>query len=558
MKKLILFIAFIGIAGFANAQCNAAFTYTINGGDTVIFNDISTYDTNSLVLHTWTFGNGGFEQLFSPPSSPNPSPQVYYANKYIVCLTISSDTSIYTCSSSFCDTITIINGPHYPCNATFNIWMDTSWNNTYPTSNKVYFSSNLPSLYGAKWFWSFGDGSYDSTGIIAPTHQYASPGIYNVCLTTVTNMGDTCSYCNTINTFPCYQSLNASFTQSISGNTVTFTSSCSGSSNSNPWYWTFGDGYTANTQNPVHSYLYNGTYTVCLTYYKNDSTGCSKIYCDTITITSATPLPCNALFSYSPDTMSSNIYHFYSQSTLDIVSWNWSFPGGTPSSSTSSYVYVTYPSPGTYIAYLTVTNQSGISCSDTEIVYSGINCSNTNAYFTMSTTATPHVWSVVNMAIGASPISYSWNWGDGSPNSTGATPTHTYSQPGFYNICLTITDANGCGSSYCTHDSLYRLNPDATMISVIVTSSTLGMNNLSFLDGISIYPNPANDIITIENSSFMKDQLISVYDVRGQLLSQQPMLQPKTNIDISTFAKGLYYIKLKTEKGIAVKKFVKE
>jgi hypothetical protein len=39
---------------------------------------------------------------------------------------------------------------------------------------------------------------------------------------------------------------------------------------------------------------------------------------------------------------------------------------------------------------------------------------------------------------------------------------------------------------------------------------------------------------------------------------QQPMLQAKTNIDISAFAKGVYFVKLKTEKGVAVKKFVKE
>jgi hypothetical protein len=73
-----------------------------------------------------------------------------------------------------------------------------------------------------------------------------------------------------------------------------------------------------------------------------------------------------------------------------------------------------------------------------------------------------------------------------------------------------------------------------------------------------IYPNPANDKITIENSSVTKDQTISVYDIQGQLLIQQPMLQAKTNIDIAKLVKGMYYVKVKTEKGIAVKKFVKE
>jgi Secretion system C-terminal sorting domain len=75
---------------------------------------------------------------------------------------------------------------------------------------------------------------------------------------------------------------------------------------------------------------------------------------------------------------------------------------------------------------------------------------------------------------------------------------------------------------------------------------------------IVVYPNPANNIITIENSSFIKGQTISVCDVRGQLLLQQPMQKAKTNINITTFSKGLYFIKVQNERGIAVRKFVKE
>jgi hypothetical protein len=35
-------------------------------------------------------------------------------------------------------------------------------------------------------------------------------------------------------------------------------------------------------------------------------------------------------------------------------------------------------------------------------------------------------------------------------------------------------------------------------------------------------------------------------------------LKAKTNVDISTFAKGVYFVKEKSENGIAVEKFVKE
>lgn len=46
------------------------------------------------------------------------------------------------------------------------------------------------------------------------------------------------------------------------------------------------------------------------------------------------------------------------------------------------------------------------------------------------------------------PISYQWNFGDGNL-STAANPVHTYANPGIYNVCLVIVDANGCSSTHC-------------------------------------------------------------------------------------------------------------
>jgi gliding motility-associated-like protein len=43
--------------------------------------------------------------------------------------------------------------------------------------------------------------------------------------------------------------------------------------------------------------------------------------------------------------------------------------------------------------------------------------------------------------------SYSWSFGDGSPDQTGEPVVHTYPNPGSYNVTLTVTTALGCQSS---------------------------------------------------------------------------------------------------------------
>lgn len=47
-----------------------------------------------------------------------------------------------------------------------------------------------------------------------------------------------------------------------------------------------------------------------------------------------------------------------------------------------------------------------------------------------------------------SPATYQWDFGDGN-SSTLPNPQHTYATAGLYNVCLVITTADGCSSTYC-------------------------------------------------------------------------------------------------------------
>ncbi|NTW34094.1 MAG: T9SS type A sorting domain-containing protein, partial [Bacteroidetes bacterium] len=94
-------------------------------------------------------------------------------------------------------------------------------------------------------------------------------------------------------------------------------------------------------------------------------------------------------------------------------------------------------------------------------------------------------------------------------------------------------------------------------ISVTVAGS---INEKNINSGISVYPNPANNNINIEIQKFLPKQnnVLSIYDVHGQLIFSRAIQQAQTKIDISNFATGVYIIKLYNKNGVEVKRFVKE
>jgi PKD repeat protein len=60
-------------------------------------------------------------------------------------------------------------------------------------------------------------------------------------------------------------------------------------------------------------------------------------------------------------------------------------------------------------------------------------------------------------------------------------------------------------------------------------------------DDLVVYPNPANETLTIENFDGTQDLLI--YDAQGKMVFSRP-ITGTTSIDISSFAKGMYFIKI--------------
>ena len=131
--------------------------------------------------------------------------------------------------------------------------------------------------------------------------------------------------------------------------------------------------------------------------------------------------------------------------TGDTFSRLWSFGDGTTSTSTSPSK--TYAADGVYTVTLIVTDGWGDSASTTRTV--------TIAEPAGNQPPVPAIGAPVCNARACNffgqgstdpngdAITYSWNWGDATPLSTGATPSHTFAADNTYTVTLTVTDAWG-------------------------------------------------------------------------------------------------------------------
>jgi hypothetical protein len=85
---------------------------------------------------------------------------------------------------------------------------------------------------------------------------------------------------------------------------------------------------------------------------------------------------------------------------------------------------------------------------------------------------------------------------------------------------------------------------------------TVGVGIKVFANNFSIVPNPANDNITITaKTEFSKIEIISFL---GQTVLSQSNEKNIAKIDVSSLANGVYFVRISSENGVSVQKFVKQ
>lgn len=329
----------------------------------------------------------------------------------------------------------------------------------------------------SSWAWSFGNGAISSEQ--SPVATYKTSGIFTVGLTiSGTDASDTETKTNLINILE-EGAPQASFSATPTAGKVPLLIQFSDVSEGDitSWTWDFGDGGLSTEQNPTHTYLSEGFFTVALTV--SGSKGAAKETKTNLIIAEGIGAPI-AEFSATPTVGQiplNVVFSDLSQPEGLIDSWTWAFGDGA--SSTEQNPSHTFNSEGFFTVSLTVSNVGG---ADSEIKTNFIQAESPPVPVA-EFSATPTAGEVpldVQFTDLSEPVgkitSWLWDIGDGS-SSTDQNPTHTYSNAGIFSISLIVSNSTGADTE--TKTNLVNVALPPAPVANFAAAPTIGVAPLT-------------------------------------------------------------------------------
>jgi PKD repeat protein len=248
--------------------------------------------------------------------------------------------------------------------------------------------------------------------------------------------------------------------QADSLNNLSYSFTYMGFSGATTFAWDFGDGAgTSTLQNPTYVYSAPGNYNVSLTALNQFGSGCS--YDLVIGVGGST----DCGFTYSGIPQIGETMSFTDMSVGPIVSYSWDFDDSTGSTQQNpSHVFF---SAGTHLVCLLTTDSAGFNCNTCRYIDIIQPC---NAAFQFASTGLTSYFIENSLYLNAFTSNYYWDFGDGS-TSTLRYPSHTYSSPGNYTACLTISDGITCNDSACQTIAVDTVTPPGCTADFIFTQT---------------------------------------------------------------------------------------
>jgi len=99
---------------------------------------------------------------------------------------------------------------------------------------------------------------------------------------------------------------------------------------------------------------------------------------------------------------------------------------------------------------------------------------------------------------------------------------------------------------------------DSRIVSNVATAAPLGIED-NHKSGVIVYPNPAKDkVFIVMDSRKGKSARIELFQPNGQLLFSKENMDTRSEIDMTTFTSGVYFLRISSENSTIVKKIIKE
>ena len=364
--------------------------------------------TNVWASSSWNFGDGNTSTLQNP-------------------------THTYTSAGTFTPSVTITaNATGGGGSTTFTAPTDLTYITVTIVGAAFTFSPSSPGVNqtvtftdtssgATTWLWNFGDGT--TSTLQNPTHTYTAVNTYTVQLT-INGGVSSVSHPITVSAVPGF-TYNPS--TGYTNLTVAFTDTSVGATS---WYWQFGDGTTSTLQNPTHTYTSAGSFTASLTV---NGSGTPVSHVISVSASSAS-------FAVYPTTFDLNWPVAFMDTSTGSSQWLWNFgDGGT---STLQNPVHTFTSGSSATVTLTINNGGSTSTQTINVVgvlppLSNFTLNTNNIFANSMVTFT-------DLSTDG-PVSWRWNFGDGTQYDTNQNTSHIYTIPGEYIVSLTTS--NGFGSS---------------------------------------------------------------------------------------------------------------
>jgi PKD repeat protein len=442
------------------------------------FINTSAVPTQTLpATFEWNFGDGTITNSFNGEHS------FRTAGNYTVRLTV---TNKFGLTSTTTTSVTVLEAP------------TVAFTNSQPcAASATTFTSNVPSnTDSVRWEFRLGGNLVGvntnfSTNFNFPTGDTS----YSIRLRAINSLG--CAN-DTTQSFFVFPRVVANFdaSQHCAGTVMPIVNNTTIISNrQNNSYgseWDFGNGQTGLANIPTYRFPTGGTYNVKLKVTTNF--GCTDSLIKQVTVLQAPAVDFVSANSCQFDEIGLTNNTTFSGG-LDAVRFTWNFGDNSPLVNLANPSKV-FGAVGTYQIKLSAVDTIN-GCRDSLTKAISINAKPFAAFNVnpQNCLGSDIPFSNVSNAPTGQTLTYAWNFGDNSPVSTDANPTHRYTTSGTFDVSMIVTTDRGCSDTASREVASTEppavtftsvpLNPDASpwQITFTATPSGLASYRWNFGDG---------------------------------------------------------------------------